>query len=55
MKQLGKNKDFVSMFYCSLWIDPKNGGSMLLQSVRKTSPVDMMSQPRRLECSLTSL
>jgi hypothetical protein len=51
MKQLGKNKDFVLTFYCSFCVDPKNGISMLLQSVGKTLPVDMMSNPRRLESS----
>jgi len=30
MKQFGKNKDFVLIFYRSFWIDPKNGGSMRL-------------------------
>jgi hypothetical protein len=51
----GKNKDFVLLFYCSFLIDPKNGGSVLLHSVCKNSPVDMMSHPRRLESSLTTL
>jgi len=51
MKQLGENKDFVLIFYCSFWIDPKNGGSMLLQSVGKNFPVDIMSHPRRFESS----
>ena len=55
MKQLVKNKDFVLIFYCSFLIDPKNGGSVLLQSVGKNSPVDMMSHPRRRESSLTTL
>jgi hypothetical protein len=51
MKKLGKNKDFVLIFYCSFWIDPKNGGSILLQSVGKNLPVDMTLHPRRLESS----
>jgi len=55
MKQLGKNKEFVVIFYFSFWIDPQNAGSMLLQSVGKNLPVDMMSYPRRLESSLTTL
>jgi hypothetical protein len=46
MKQLGKIKDFILMFYCSFWIDPKSGGSVLLHSVGKNSPLDMMSHPR---------
>lgn len=51
MKKVGKNKDFVSIFYCSFWIDPKIGGSMLLQIVGKNLPVDMTLHPRCLESS----